>query len=190
MNILEKLIKIADLLDKKGLTQEASKIDKIITKLADDSWPKHMYNEKGQRMVSRYSPSEKEVGVITPSMVSRYSPKKPMVIRPSPKMRKWIADLRLLRNELGLPEHPKSKRLFDKELAMALQSRYPGVWKPRTKQTPMAILDAIRVQDAAFAKKNIMLKQDKDHGETVSIPPLETKTNPPVVLPPKEEFKL
>lgn len=190
--LIEKLIKIANELDKNGLVSEANEIDAIITKLADNSWPKHMYNEKGQRMVSRYSPSEKEVGVITPSMVSTYSPKKPMVIRPSPKIQKWIADLRLLRKELGLPVHPKSGRLFDKELAMALNTRYPGVWKPRSKQTPMALLEGVKARESKDF--DVAGKQPTPRGEQTgtpaTIPALETTTNPPVVLPPKEEFKL
>lgn len=222
MTILGKLIKIANELDKKGAFEEADEIDKILknipppcTDCEGTGWTEEGWKNRdpqcniwegdcescdGTGIKSKTNDMANDnADIFTTAdsqMVSTFSPEKGTEIYPSQKIQTWIWNLKILRKFLGLPEQPKNgKQLFDKDVAIALKTKYPGVWIPGAKQTPAALIEGIKHYNTKIQKSQTQqMPSQVGRGTEVGTPvtPSDKQLFPtpkigPVKLPEKKE---
>jgi len=195
MNILQKLSKIAESLDAKGLYLEANVIDNIIKESIDFSnyTPGQYSKEQGQSIHN----FEKGTEINVP--YTKVDFQKGIKIR---GRRRYLATMNKLRRELGL-----GPGMFDKQVAMVLRKYYPGVWQPGQRQKASDILAAVQQKkqqtapDTGMAIKQHTQQQPTPMGQPrvtetgqtahLSDEDLFPKTLPPdISLGPKKEYPI
>lgn len=183
MNILQRLAKLANDLDRKGLYQEASAIDELIKRAGPvyEATPPGFQETFHQEPMSTHPEKRPDTDFTTQQRA--------MQARKIDQIRKRFRVLNLVRREVGLAPkrmpsakeleywatlpkgHPKREQLspFDRDLGRKLQTEYATAIKPGMR--PAQILSAVRNQNYYDFAKNKML--DK---EMIGVVPLGDST--------------